>query len=95
MELRTELSKESIPAYRNMQEILTQPDQLIADIFVGKSMVQRLRFDAGELQENKLVLTSRESISLEPGQYIMKLGIATSIANQYSQNSPALPFTIN
>jgi hypothetical protein len=95
VELRTELSKESIPAYRNMQEILTQPDQLIADIFVGKSMVQRLSFDAGELQENKLVLTSRESISLEPGQYIMKLGIATSIRNQYSQNSPALPFTIN
>ena len=95
VELLTELSKESIPAFRNMQEILTQPDQLIADIFVGKSMVQRLSFDAGELQENKLVLTSRESISLEPGQYIMKLGIATSIRNQYSQNSPALPFTIN
>ena len=95
VELLTELSKESIPAFRNMQEILPQPDQLIADIFVGKSMVQRLSFVAGELQENKLVLTSREPISLEPGQYIMKLGIATSIANQYSQNSPALPFTIN
>jgi hypothetical protein len=78
-----------------MKEILNQPDQLIADIFVGKSMVQRLRFDAGELQENMLVLTSREPISLEPGQYIMKLGIATSINNQYSQNSAALPFTIN
>ncbi len=95
VELLTELSKESIPAYRNMQEIRTQPDQLIADIFVGKSMVQRLHFDAGELQENRLVLTSREPISLEPGQYIMKLGIASSVTNQYSQNSPALPFTIN
>lgn len=95
VQLSVQVDKHSINELKQLLKDSGQPNQLVADLFVGKSMVQRLSLTASPLQENTLTLTSTENISLQPGEYIMKLGIATSVPNLYSQNSPAIVIKVN
>jgi hypothetical protein len=68
---------------------------LLAEIFKGKESVQRIGLDASETEPGKYQLKGREILKLEPGNYVMKLGILTSLPGQYSQNSIAIPLTIS
>jgi len=95
VQLTVEVDKHSISELNQLLKSSGQPNQLVADLFVGKSMVQRLSLTPSPLQENTLTLTSTENISLQPGEYIMKLGVATSLPNLYSQNSPAIVIEVN
>jgi hypothetical protein len=95
VQLSVQVDKHSINELKQLLKSSGQTNQLVADLFVGKSMVQRLSLTASPLQENTLTLTSTENISLQPGEYIMKLGIATSLPNLYTQNSPAIVIEVN
>ncbi|WP_290798412.1 ArnT family glycosyltransferase [Flavihumibacter sp. UBA7668] len=94
LKLTVKVSKESMPAFEKMLTGFSEENGMIADLFVGKLMVQRFSLRAEKAELNNYHLTSRDSISLEPGQYILKLGIPTSIPNQYSQNSAAMKIEI-
>jgi hypothetical protein len=95
LKLLVEVSKESTPAFEKLMPGYTIENGMIADLFLGKLMVQRLNLKAEKVGYSNYQLSSRDSISLEPGQYILKLGLPTSISNQYSQNSAALPINIH
>lgn len=95
LELLVEVSKESTPALEKLMPVYTIEKGMIADLFLGKLMVQRLNLKAEKVGISNYQLTSIDSILLEPGEYILKLGLPTSIPNQYSQNSAALPINIH
>lgn len=67
---------------------------IVADIFLGKNLVQRVDLDIVKGNALQYTLQGRQAIALNPGKYILKLGIATSILGQYTQSSPATSLEI-
>ncbi|KYP15780.1 glycosyltransferase family 39 protein [Flavihumibacter sp. CACIAM 22H1] len=94
LRLTVELGKTSITAFEQIQQPGSAYQGIIADLFVGKLLVQRILLKAIQTASNRYTLESSDLVSLEPGSYILKLGLACSIPNQYSQNSAAIPMEI-
>lgn len=71
------------------------PVYTVLDIFSGDSLVQRVQPELTSLGSGKWKLTHAGSIQVPAGNYRAKLGLASSIPDQYSQNSATIPLKVS
>ncbi len=68
---------------------------LVAEFFQGKTQAERIELTAEKISTDTYRLKSQTPVTAIPGRYVLKLGIATSLENQYSQNTAATAIEIN